>query len=100
MASVSVYEGIDSILERINCIFGQFQQQIWADIWLYGGKYHFWEYSVGCRAYIAVRFGGFLDSFYQGHMCMICHEDSVLVVFEVFDHFWVRKGHLWSVWTL
>ena len=57
MASVSVYEGIDSILERINCIFGQFQQQIWADIWLYGGKYHFWEYCVGCRAYIAVRFG-------------------------------------------
>ena len=42
MASVSVYAGIGSILERINSIFGQFQQQIWTDVWVYGGKYHFW----------------------------------------------------------
>ena len=30
MASVSVYEGIDSMLGRINCIFGQFQLHIWS----------------------------------------------------------------------
>ena len=47
MASVSVYAGVNSIIERINSIFCQFQQQIWADIWVYGGKYHFWECCVG-----------------------------------------------------
>ena len=54
-------EGVNSILERINSIltayFFQFQQQIWANIWVYGGKYHFWECCVGCRVDIAVRLG-------------------------------------------
>ena len=30
MASVSVYKGIDSMLGRINCIFGRFQLHIWS----------------------------------------------------------------------
>ena len=41
MASASVYEGIGSILERINSIFGQFQQQIWRIYGCKGRKHHF-----------------------------------------------------------
>ena len=52
MASVSVYEGVGSILERIKSIFGLFQQQIWTDVWVYGGKSHFLARNTTFRSVV------------------------------------------------